>query len=205
VIPCEDWAGWLLLLHAIVGGALVGVTTHAAWRLRGPASARQARMPQFRRLAGIAAVLFLLALTTGHLIFPTYQIRVRGEFLDSGEAVVAAHRNRVESGYRFWQRHYGGSGVVAPPPAVDPSTVEELPRRTARLGRWFDVKQHWAGLGAIAALVFWPLVAWWQPARDRRAVVPVVQLLAIGLALIAWSAALIGAIVTSCHSVAGFG
>ncbi len=204
----ESSARPLLICHAILGASLVGVASLLWWRLRAYSRGRFDRHPELRRLGWAGAGLFLLTLLTGQLLQPIYAIRVRGEFLDSGDAIAAEYRIRLEARARFWQRQYGsstGPAAIAGPADGSPHAVDRLPRRTARLGRWFDVKQHWAALGLIAAAALGLLLARWKPERDPRYAVPVIRLLATGTAAIAWFAAIVGLLVASYRSVGSFG
>ena len=97
MIFLEDSARFLLVIHAILGAALVGATTHVAWSLRRYSRGEFDRHHQVRRLAWIGFGLFLAAFVTGNLLYPTYKIRVRGEILDSGDAIAALHRDRIEA------------------------------------------------------------------------------------------------------------
>lgn len=120
----EPLARPLLIAHALAAGTLVALTTHhLVWIVRSRGTRRRGE-PRFALLASGA---FFLAFTFGGLLYPTYRIRVRAEYLDAPAARAA-------------------SPSSASPPALAPP----------RIARLFDVKEHVVALGLIAsAALFW--------------------------------------------------
>jgi TRAP-type C4-dicarboxylate transport system permease small subunit len=80
----QDWARPLLVLHALLGLAGLGVSTHlavvAVQLFRGRALDRLMRI--YARLLG---ALYGLAFAVGLLIYPHYRVHVRGWYLDRYE------------------------------------------------------------------------------------------------------------------------
>lgn len=76
----------ILLAHAVAAGALVALTTHhLIWIIRSRGARRRGE-PRFALLAsGVLSLAFLL----GCVLYPTYRVRVRAEYLDRAAPVVA--------------------------------------------------------------------------------------------------------------------
>ena len=124
----ETHARLLLVVHALLGGTLVALTTHhLVWILRSRAARREGE-PRF---AFLSSLFFCLAFALGSLLYPTYRVRVRAELLDAPAAVA---------------REVGARTTRTPSPSLSP----------ARVGRLFDVKEHLVALGLLASLaLFW--------------------------------------------------
>jgi hypothetical protein len=122
----ETHARLLLVVHALLGGTLVALTTHhLVWIIR----SRGTRRTGEPRFAFLASLFFCLAFALGSLVYPTYRVRVRAELLDAPAAIareVGARATRTPS--------------LSPP----------------RVARLFDVKEHLVALGLFASLaLFW--------------------------------------------------
>src|SRR5262245_11193869 len=87
-----------------------------------------------RRLTLYSALLFGGAFVAGNLMYPTYRVRVRAEYLDDGGAVIRDRAART-------------AARGEPPAAADADRDAHLPQTTAKVARWFDVKEHWLALG----------------------------------------------------------
>jgi hypothetical protein len=178
VILLESHARWLLVLHAVLGAAVVATTTHLAvwsWRLR-RGEARRARGAVW--LAVVAASLYLLQFLAGNLLYPVYKVRVRAEYLDSPPAVAGdAQTRRARS--------------LAPAPAAPPPRLEAI-------ARLFDVKEHAVALGLALAVA-----AAFLARYAREGTGDLLLCCALGSAGCAWAGGLIGLWVTSFRSVGG--
>jgi hypothetical protein len=129
----EGAARPLVIAHALLGGTLVGATTHhLIWIVR----SRGARRRGEPRFALLASGFFLLTFLFGSAVYPTYRIRVRAEYFDSEVARDEARAQR-------------DAHRKAPGPALAPVSLE-------RAAKIFDIKEHLAALGLIASAgLFW--------------------------------------------------
>lgn len=204
VLFLEDQARLVTIVHAILGGALVAVTTHLVVWMRGYRRGHFERHRGVRRLALIAALLYVASFAFGNLLYPTYKIKVRGEFLDSGTGVVGDYRERRSAQRRFREHHYSEQSPARP--AIDNSgTADRLPLSTARVARWFDVKEHCVALAMLLAIALATILWVWDPRRHPGAICPIIMAMAVVTASTAWFAAVVGLVTTSYRSVGGFG
>ncbi len=179
----EEHARLVLIVHAALGAALVAASTHLVVWMRGYLRGNFARRRAVRRFSVIAVVLFGLAFTAGNLAYPTYKIRVRAGYLENPAAVAADLQQR-------------GAPTTA---------VEGALATTARIARWFDVKEHWAAVGLILSLACAVILRFWDPVRDEPAIAPIVFGLALGASATAWLAAIIGLVTASYRAIGSFG
>ena len=183
MIFLEPYARLVLIVHAVLGAALVAAATHLVVWMRGYVSGRFQRRRAVRRFASIALVLFGLAFAAGNLAYPTYKVRVRAGYLENPAAVAAD----------LGAREPKGADVDA---ALD---------RTAKVARWFDVKEHWAAFGFMLSFACWLVLRFWDPVRDGPAIAPVVFGLAVGAAATAWLAAIVGLVTASYRAIGPLG
>jgi hypothetical protein len=182
----ESLARPLLLVHAILGAATVAIATHLVvwvWKtLRG-----RSRIAGLRWFGVVLASVFVAQFTVGNLLYPTYKVRVRAEFLDSRRAQADEHRARM--------------AARAEPAALPLDDIGDETAPLDRIARLFDVKEHLAALALPFALAACALALAWRPDRDG----PMVGRLLLGCALVvatsAWFAALVGLYVTSYRAV----
>jgi hypothetical protein len=215
VLFAEDHALLFLVIHAVVGGALVAATTHLVVWMRGFPRGRVTRMRGVRRLAAISLALFAVTFVSGNVLYPTYKIRVRGEYLEEGTAVIRDYRNRMSARELFRARNAQRPDAPdARPPdtaaaapedfARDEPAEAHLPRRTAKIARWFEVKEHWVALGLALSAGCLLLLLLCDPRKSGRNMVsPVAFGFALGAATSAWLGAVIGILVAATRSVAG--
>ncbi len=189
----EPGARAALILHAVIGAALVAAATHTVIWARRYTTGDFPRFPATRRFVTITFLLYVAQFSLGNLIYPVYKVRVRAEYFDNPAAQRAEIAARATG--RDDVLHRAGRE-----PAVTPPTA---PRDLAKVARVFDVKEHWVALGlALAAGAF--LLAWtWDPRRDGASPIPgrLLVVLSIGVALCAWGGALAGLYVSSFRAI----
>lgn len=212
MIAFEEHARWLLVVHTIVAVALVGATTHLVLWTRGYLRRECTRYKATRRFAYICLSLYVVSLTLGNLLYPTYKVRVRVQYLDNPSAIAADHDSRAESAATMRQRYEearafreGASLEDATSIEVEPRLVDhpENSRQAAKIARWFDVKEHWAALGVILAAACALILTFWNPRRHPTEIAPFVFGLAAGAAASAWIAAIVGVLTASYRAVGG--
>jgi hypothetical protein len=95
----------MLLLHALTGFGALAITIHVlyfAWR--GGHPRRAAHRSRARRYVTIAWPMYVAAMITGALVYPAYNVAVRGEYLDA---------NRPEmTGLFEIKEHWGAVGLL---------------------------------------------------------------------------------------------
>lgn len=195
----EEHARLLLVAHAVVGAALVAVSTHLAvwaWRLR--------KRPRYRRsapwFAAVAAILYVLQLFLGNFLYPTYKIRVRAEYLDNPQAIARDVASRQTARAQI-DKLAGVPGAGARDPAALTAAKDEAISEARRAARIFDIKEHLVGLALPLALACPALL--WAAARaaNRRIFENTALAFALLVAAVTWFAALVGLVVTSIRSV----
>jgi hypothetical protein len=186
VLFLESSARWLLVLHAVLGAAVVATTTHLVLWTRSWIHGRYTRPRGVRIFGAVVLALYAAQFGLGNLVYPVYKVRVRAEYFDLVSASNDDARARAAARHLVAER----AGVV------DDSRPETIDHRsTARL---FDIKEHWAAIGLPLALLAFLL--------SRRAPEDLLaaRLLfgsALGAALCAWSAALIGLWVSAVRAI----
>lgn len=211
----EAHARLLIVVHGVIGAALVAVSTHLAvwtWRIR--------KNPHFRRgalrFAAICAALYALELILGNVLYPTYKIRVRAEFLDNPQAISRDLASRATAGARIAEAAPAipdsapaapGANTARAAPgantarAVPPEVREATIRRNRTIARIFDVKEHLVALGLALALAC-PVLLWAaDPSAERRTVATTARVLTLLVAAITWFAAVVGLTITTIRSV----
>jgi len=190
VVFLESHARLLLVLHAIVGATTVATTTHLtvwAWR-----SLRDApRLAGLRWLGTACLSLFATQFALGNLLYPSYKVHVRAEYLELPSAQAADARARRDAHDEVLER----AGRAPDPPP------ESEPPRLARIARLFDVKEHAVAL-ALPIVAAACALAWtWRPERDGPRNGRLLLACAAAAALVSWLAAIVGLVTTSVRSV----
>ena len=177
MLPFESQARILLVLHAVLGAATVAASTHLVVWLRGYLKGKPQRRRAVRRFAWISLCLFSLTFLVGNLGYPIYKVRVRTGYLENPPAVEAS--------------------------MADASTAELQERydETARMARWFDVKEHWVALGLVMTLACAFILRRWEPSGEAAGVAPLVVAMAATAAATAWFAALVGLVTSSYRAI----
>lgn len=198
----EASARFWLVLHAVLGASLVAVTTHLViWTRKWPRG-DIARIDGARWLASVGLGLYLAQFLVGNVLYPAYKVRVRTEYFDLGSAVQddgAARqkaRDLADDRRRADAYHDGRDPGGPAPPVAMPET-----RNLTHVSRVFDVKEHWAALGVPLSAGACAMALFWRPKRDGLAGAKLLVACAVGAALCAWIAAIIGLVVTSYRSV----
>jgi hypothetical protein len=183
-VLADSAARWLLVLHAILGAASVGMATHLVlWLRRGRVSPRS---------AWLVVTLLAGTMVVGFAMYPTYKVEVRAAYLEDPGAVTAAaaaHDRELE--------HVAAREHERPPQGANTAV---LVRKAAQMARWFDVKEMWAALGLVAALALAAILSLWTP-TDGAAVRSVVLALAGIVAATTWLAAIIGLMTAAWRAV----
>jgi len=192
-------ARWLLVLHAVLGAATVAAATHWALWLRSLVRGRHGRLRATRRFGVIAVTLFGLNLACGLVLYPTYKVRVKLEYLTSPPAVADDAEARLQAAERLVARREGRE-----PRPLDPVALQQRRDDAAlhadKAARWFDVKEHWVAVGLALGLATLAVLLVWNPKRDGPGPARFVLLGTVGVAGIAWLAAIIGVLTAATRS-----
>lgn len=192
----QEYARWLLVLHTAIAVAAVGAATHLVLWIRFYWKGQLGRHRAIRKFAVISLALHFAAFVAGNVIYPTYRIAVRAEYLEEPGRIVedatAAAQARARS-------LHADSEAVA---ALD--TSEASRKKVIAAGkavRWFDVKEHWLALGLFASIALTLLLLRWDPRRDGMAIAPIAMGLAVCVALTLWAGAVIGVLTSAWRAV----
>ena len=192
-------ARWLLILHAVLAVAAVGAATHWLIWLVKTMRGQPGRIRAVRRFAVIAMALYAATMTVGLLMYPTYKARVKLEFLTRSAAVSDDARARL-----LVAEDLSARSLERPARTPSPSTLtdveREASRRSVRISRWFDVKEHWVAIGLVLGLAALAVLAVWDPRRDGRGPSGFALPAVVGVAAITWLAAIIGLLTTALRS-----
>ncbi len=208
MVAFEQHARLILVAHAVLGAALVALTTHLAVWMRGYVRGRFTRQRGVRLLGWISSSLFVCTFVLGNLIYPTYRVRVRAEYFESPEAVATSQDGRAAAGTALMARENRRRGLEQAVPLPEPPSQAyraESPRDVAKLPRWFDVKEHWVAVGLAMSIALLFLLTAWDPRKHGARIASLVFALAVGTAATTWLAALVGLVVTSHRAVGGGG
>jgi hypothetical protein len=192
----QEYARWLLVLHTALAVAAVGAATHLVLWMRYYWRGQLGRHKAIRRFAMISLALHFAAFVAGNVIYPTYRIAVRAEYLEEPTALAAESAQRAEA--RARSLHLSAEEAAA----LD--TSEASRARVIAAGkavRWFDVKEHWLALGLFVSAGLALLLRRWDPRRDGMAVAPIAMGLAICAALTLWAGAIIGVLTSAWRAV----
>ncbi len=207
MIFAESSARFLLILHTVFAVACVGASTHLVIWLRGYRRGQFTRVRAVRRFAWLSLTLYAITFLGGNVIYPTYKVRVRGQFLDDPVSIVREVTVRQKADARSLKlaalphEQLPREHTDSPMPAV-PATETPV-RRTAKMARWFDTKEHWVALGFALTVGLTLMLAAWKPRHDPSSAVlgPIVFWLAVSSAGVAWLAAIIGVLVSSFRAI----
>ena len=192
----QEYARWLLVLHTALAVAAVGAATHLVLWMRYYWRGQLGRHKAIRRFAMISLALHFAAFVAGNVIYPTYRIAVRAEYLEAPTALAAESAQRAEA--RARSLHISAEEAAA----LD--TSEASRARVIAAGkavRWFDVKEHWLALGLFVSAGLALLLWRWDPRREGMAVAPIAMGLAICAALTLWAGAVIGVLTSAWRAV----
>src|SRR5262245_49907107 len=112
-------ARWLIVVHAILGGAAVTAATHWVvwmWPFR---RGVYTRLRGAKRFGVIAMTLYVCAFLVGGVLYPTYKARVKLEYFKNPAAVEADRAARVQAGEDVLARWEGRTARTLEPGAVE--------------------------------------------------------------------------------------
>lgn len=178
----EEQARWLLIGHAVLGAATVAAATHLVVWMRGWLRGRFTRRRAVQRFAWISLALFAATFLFGNLAYPIYKVRVRAEYLDDPSAVASSMRDPT------------------------PERAAAAADQTAKIARWFDVKEHWVAMGLALSIACAFVLRVWDPTEPgAAAVAPLVLGMAVGAAATAWLGAIVGLLTSSFRALGPLG
>jgi hypothetical protein len=196
----QEYARWLLVLHTAIAVAAVGAATHVVLWMRFYWKGQLGRHRAIRRFAGISLGLHFAAFVAGNVIYPTYRIAVRAEYLEVPSRLVEEATAAAQA--RARSLHDDGAAAAVAAAASD--TSEASRQKVIAAGkavRWFDVKEHWLALGLFASIALTLLLLRWDPRRDGMAIAPIAMGLAVCVALTLWAGAIIGVLTSAWRAV----
>lgn len=210
----EEHMTLLLVAHTFLALATVALTTHLVFWLRNYLRGRYGKRRSIVRFALLSTGAYGLTMLGGMLLYPTYKVRVRAEYLENPSAIhrateVASEARALTRVRNEEVRRYrsGQPPQITPPPEVDSEAVATLADaralRGVKLSRWFDVKEHWALLGLLLSMATCGILLAWDPKKDEgsQGITRMVIGLALGAAAISWAAAIIGIVTAAARSV----
>lgn len=171
----QEHARYLLVIHALLGVAVVGASTHLVVWLRGYLRGKPQRKRSVVRFAWISTILFGLTFLVGNLAYPIYKINVRNAYLDNPAAIAHEHSSRDQA--------------------------IEFAEEAARVARWFDVKEHWTALGFALTIGCLLILRRWDPGQARTAITSSVFAMAAIAAATTWLAAIVGLVTSSYRAI----
>jgi hypothetical protein len=184
----ERVAVLLVVVHGVAAAVLAGAATHLARATLGRLRGRPA-WPRESLLAAVTGLTYVLVFGLGLMLYPTYRVRVRAEYLDAPRMVAA------EAGTRARLR---AEATKRPVPVLGP------PPRLGHVARLFDIKEHWTALGLPVALGLLLL----RRRAGADATRPLLRLYAgaaTAVTAVAWLAAVIGLYTASQRAIGGGG
>jgi hypothetical protein len=189
VLFLESVARPLLIVHAIAAAVLVGATTHHLLWSRLYLARSYKRVAAERTFATIAATAYVVTFLVGNLMYPTYKVRVRAEYLDNPAAAAddAKLRAAQHQTTRAWPR---------------PAEPRATPMPLSSVARLFDIKEHWVALGCFASVVLLALSRFAHP-KDHPRVTALYLGLSAAACGAAWFGAIVGLLTASYRSVGG--
>lgn len=211
----EEHTTLLLVVHAIAAMGTVALSTHLVMWMRPMARGTMRRFVACRRFALLLVCAYGLTMLIGLLLYPTYKVRVRGEYLENPSAITRAGeasaearilaRQRNDESRRFRRGEAGLADRGARGAAREGGhrqVTEDNAGAGARIARWFDVKEHWSSLGFIlsAALAFAFFIS--DGSKASLVVAKPLWAMAIVCCASAWAAAIIGLVTAAMRSVA---
>ncbi len=212
----ENHTTILLVIHGVLALATVGITTHLVLWMRPLMRGQSGRHRSCRRFALLGVGAYAASMLVGMLLYPSYKVRVRAEYLENPSAItrateaeyrtraLTAKHNRDSLRFRRGQSSLLEDEDLPASGEQAQAIVDEADRRigkAARVARWFDVKEHWAALGLILSAAIALFFAAAKSSEGQRVVLRLVWAMAILSSLIAWSAAVIGVLTTAVRSV----
>ena len=197
----EAFARPLLILHAVLAAALVAATTHLALWMRGYGSGRFRRFRATQRFAGISFALYLATFAVGNLLYPTYKVRVRLEYLENADAIAGDLKAREAQAASLAAGFGAAREERAPVSGISAPRLAAAERDAARTALWFDIKEHLVFLGLLPATALWWTLRRWRSAEGEATVGKSLLAMAILACAAVWMAALIGLFTAAVRAV----
>jgi hypothetical protein len=199
VIFLEDSARFWLIVHGVLGAALVASATHLVvwtWPLL---AGKPGRWKGVRTFALVVFALYTASFALGNAIYPVYKVRVRVEYLDEASALRADSEARATATALVESRR---TGVQVPVHRTDAP-------RLGHVSKIFDIKEHWVALGVPLTFALFVVVRVFDPRRDAawagaRVVSRAIVFMSVAVAAAAWIGLLVGLYVTSFRAVGRF-
>lgn len=192
----QEYARWLLVLHTALAVAAVGAATHLALWMRFYWRGQLGRHKAIRRFAVITLALHFSAFVAGNVIYPTYRIAVRAEYLEVPTALAAELAQKAEARARSLHLDEKEAALLDTSEASRARVID-----AGKAVRWFDVKEHWLALGLFLSAGLTLLLLRWDPRRDGMAIAPIAMGMAICAALTLWAGAIIGVLTSAWRAV----
>lgn len=194
----------LLLLHLVSALAVIGLTTHFAIWLRRYVHGRHGLRRAVVKFGTWSALAYVVAFALGNVVYPTYKVRVRLEYLEDSTHVAAAKQMAAERRMAVAQRLAPGSPDAAMP-AGGVVVAPAHGAHAAAIARLFDTKEHWVALGMFLSLASAWLVRRWRADSNDVAggdpTGPYLLWFAYGAAGAAWYGGIVGALTSIWRAV----
>lgn len=197
----EGLARLLLIAHLLAAFAVIGLTTHSAIWLRRYVRGAHGLRRVAAKFAAWAAVAYAAAFVLGNIVYPTYKVRVRLEYLDDSVHVMRARELAMERRQVVAARLAPASPDAQPLPGGIVVAAERGAAAGA-IARLFDTKEHWVVMGLLLAVGCALMLRRWridEPGGEVMA--PFLLGFAYGAAAIAWYGGIVGALVSIWRAV----
>jgi hypothetical protein len=198
VVLDDGAARWLLVLHAILSVATVASVTHLVVWMRGYPRGNTARHRAVRKFAVIAVAIYGTNMIVGNVVYPSYRVAVRAEYLDAPNAVADDMQRRAAQRARMLAEH----------DLSDPRTAGDVARAArsraeaaTAASRWFDIKEHWVALGFALLAGLTLILVVWSPKQDGDAISGMTFLMALGVGVVTWLAGIVGLLTVAWRAV----
>ena len=84
MVAFESLAGPLLFLHFVSAVVLAGSLGHLVWRITGIMRGRETHLSRMKLHTTLFAISYVVCYISGALLYPTFRVRVRHDYFDSG-------------------------------------------------------------------------------------------------------------------------
>ncbi len=200
-VLADGLARFLLIVHLISAFAVIGLTTHCAIWLRRYVRGAHGLRRATAKFAVWAAVAYAAAFVIGNIVYPTYKVRVRLEYLDDSLHVTRARELALARRQVVAARLAPASPDAQPPPGGI-VVAADRGAQAAAISRLFDTKEHWVVMGLFLSIACaWMLRRWRIDEPGGAVMAPFVLWFAYGAAATAWYGGIVGALVSIWRAV----